>query len=474
MKIILKHKILETISAIAHQSDTECYVVGGFVRDTIMKRPTKDIDILVVGSGIELAEKVATKLKCQVHVFKNFGTAQIKTPSVEIEFVGARKESYDRGSRKPVVENGTLEDDLDRRDFTINALAASLSPLNYGEVTDRFGGIEDINNGIIRTPLEPGITFSDDPLRMMRAVRFASQLGFSIEEKTKAAITAQASRLEIISAERMTDEFTKILLSPLPSAGIMLMEECNLLAYFIPELLLLKGAEYVDGQGHKDNFSHTLQVVDNVRRNTDNIWLLWTALLHDIAKPKTKRFSKETGWTFHGHEIAGSKMAADIFKRIRLPLGEPLRYVRKLISLHLRPAALTEEEISDSAVRRLLFEAGDNIEDLMILAEADITSKNKEKVQRYLANFAFLKEKMKDVEDRDRIRNWQPPVTGEEIMEVFGLPPCKTIGDLKNALKDAILNGDIRNDRKEAWDFLIQKAREIPLEVKVDPERMVD
>ena len=470
MKIVLKHKILEVISDIAFRHKTECYVVGGFVRDTLMKRPTKDIDILVVGNGIELAEKVAKHLNCNVHVFKNFGTAQIKTPSVEIEFVGARKESYDRSSRKPVVENGTLEDDLDRRDFTINALAASLNPLHYGEITDRFGGIDDINNCILRTPLDPGITFSDDPLRMMRAVRFASQLGFSIEEKTMAAIKANAHRLEIISAERMTDEFSKILLSPLPSVGIQLMAECGLMSFFIPELLLLKGAEYVDGQGHKDNFSHTLQVVDNVRKKTENIWLLWTALLHDIAKPRTKRFSKETGWTFHGHEIAGSKMAAEIFKRIRLPLGEPLRYVRKLISLHLRPAALTEEEITDSAVRRLLFEAGDDIEDLMILAEADITSKNKEKVMRYLANFELLKEKMKDVEERDRIRNWQPPVSGEEIMKVFGLPPCKIIGDLKSALKEAILNGEIKNDRQEAWIYLINKASEISVEVKQNPE----
>jgi poly(A) polymerase len=469
MKIVLKHKILDVISEIAFQNKSECYVVGGFVRDTIMKRPNKDIDILVVGSGIELAEKVAEKLKCNVHVFKNFGTAQIKTPEIELEFVGARKESYNRNSRKPIVENGTLEDDLNRRDFTINAIAASLNPLNYGEVIDKFNGINDIDNCIIRTPLEPSITFSDDPLRMMRAIRFASQLGFTIEEKTKAAISENTSRLEIISVERMTDEFTKILLSAVPSYGIELMDECGLLPYFIPELLLLKGAEYVDGQGHKDNFSHTLQVVDNVRKNTDNEWLLWTALLHDIAKPKTKRFSKETGWTFHGHEIAGSKMAADIFRRIRLPMGEPLRYVRKLISLHLRPASLTEEEITDSAVRRLLFEAGNDIEDLMILAEADITSKNKDKVQRYLANFALLKEKMKDVEERDRLRNWQPPVTGEEIMQVFALPPCKTIGDLKNALKEAILNGEIKNDRKEAWVFLINKAAEMSVEVKEKP-----
>lgn len=470
MQISFQQKILEIISGIASQHHTECYVVGGFVRDAILHRPSKDIDILVVGSGIELAEKVADRLHCQVHVFKNFGTAQIKSGSLEIEFVGARKESYNRNSRKPVVENGTLEDDLDRRDFTINALAASLSPADLGKVIDRFNGLQDLENGIIRTPLDPLVTFSDDPLRMMRAVRFASQLGFSIDPVTFEAIRKQAARLEIISAERMTDEFSKILLSPIPSVGIRLMDESGLLNHFLPEFLQLKGAEYVDGQGHKDNFSHTLQVVDNVRRNTNNIWLLWTALLHDIAKPKTKRFSKEHGWTFYGHEIAGARMAGDIFKRLRLPLGEHLKYVKKLISLHLRPAALTEEEITDSAVRRLLFEAGDDTEDLMTLAEADITSKNKEKVKRYLENFSILKQKMKDVEERDRVRNWQPPVSGEEIMQVFGLSPCKTVGDLKNALKEAILNGDIRNDRTEAWGYLIKQAEEISLPVKIMPD----
>jgi len=470
MKIVLNHKVLELISDIAFRNKTECYVVGGFVRDTIMNRPNKDIDILVVGSGIELAEKVAEKLNCNVHVFKNFGTAQIKTPEFEIEFVGARKESYNRNSRKPIVENGTLEDDLNRRDFTINAIAASLNPDRYGELIDKFKGIEDIDNCIIRTPLEPDITFSDDPLRMMRAVRFASQLGFTIEEKTKTAITENASRLEIISVERMTDEFTKILLSAIPSYGIELMDECGLLNYYLPELLNLKGAEYVDGQGHKDNFTHTLQVVDNVRKNSKNIWLLWAALLHDIAKPKTKRFSKESGWTFHGHEIAGAKMAGDIFRRIRLPLGEDLKYVKKIISLHLRPAALTEEEISDSAVRRLLFEAGNDIEDLMIHAEADITSKNKEKVRQFLSNFEILKQKMKEVEENDRVRNWQPPVSGEEIIHVFGIPPCKTIGDLKNSLKEAILNGEIKNDKNEAWQYLIKKAADLNIDVKNKPE----
>ena len=470
MKIILRHKILETVSEIAFHNKTECYVVGGFVRDSIMRRHNKDIDILVVGSGIELAEKVAERLGCNVHVFKNFGTAQVKTSEIEIEFVGARKESYNRGSRKPVVENGTLDDDLSRRDFTINAIAASLSPLNYGEIIDKFNGTEDINKGIIRTPLEPNITFSDDPLRMMRAVRFAAQLGFSIDDQTLTAISSNAERLEIISAERMTEEFNKILLSPIPSAGIQLMQETGLLKYFLPEMLMLKGTEYVGGFGHKDNFSHTLQVVDNVRKNTDNIWLLWTALLHDIAKPKTKKFTKETGWTFHGHEILGAKMAGDIFRRLRLPLGEPLKYIKKIISLHLRPAALTDDVISDSAVRRLLFEAGNDIEDLMILAEADITSKNREKVKKYLENFAILKQKMELVEESDRVRNWQPPVSGEEIMSVFGLEPCKKVGDLKNSLKEAILNGDIRNDRVEAWNFLIEQAKSMGIELVIKPE----
>lgn len=474
MKIILKNKILEEISEIAYQNKTECYVVGGFVRDTIMKRPTKDIDILVVGNGIELAEKVAKKLNCNVHVFKNFGTAQIKTPEIELEFVGARRESYNRNSRKPVVENGSLDDDLNRRDFTINTLAASLSPLNYGEITDKFNGLDDINNCIIRTPLEPNITFSDDPLRMMRAIRFASQLGFTIEDTTKTAIADNASRLEIISVERMTEEFCKILLSAVPSYGIELMEETGLLKFYLPELLLLKGAEYVDGLGHKDNFTHTLQVVDNVRKNTENIWLLWAALLHDIAKPRTKKFTKETGWTFHGHEITGARMAGDIFKRIRLPLGEHLKYVKKIISLHLRPAALTEEEITDSAVRRILFEAGNDIEDLMVLAEADITSKNKEKVKRYLENFVLLKQKMALVEESDRIRNWQPPVSGEEIMRVFGLDPCKKVGDLKNSLKEAILNGEIKNDPAKAWQFLIEQAKKMNIGTKQKPEENID
>ncbi|PKP23200.1 MAG: tRNA nucleotidyltransferase [Bacteroidetes bacterium HGW-Bacteroidetes-21] len=476
--VLLSNKAIRVISEVTSREKATVYVVGGYVRDMVMKRKTKDIDILVIGSGIEIAEKVAAEIKgATLNVFKSFGTAQVKfeLPSdtepdkmltYELEFVGARKESYNRGSRKPIVENGNLEDDLNRRDFTINTLVASLMLENFGEIIDRFEGILDIEYKILRTPLDPDITFSDDPLRMMRAIRFASQLGFTIEAKTLEAISRNASRLEIVSTERITDEFNKILLSETPSVGLWLMEKTGLMNYYMPELLHLKGSEYVDGKGHKDNFSHTLQVVDKIRTTTDNIWLIWTALLHDIGKPATRMFQKGTGWTFHGHEIVGSKMASPLFKRLRLPLGEPLKYLRKLISLHLRPAALTEEIITDSAVRRLLFEAGDDINDLMLLAEADITSKNKEKVTRYLTNFAILREKLQEVEENDRIRNWQPPVSGEEIMQVFSIPPCKTVGDLKNAVREAILNGEIKNDPAEAWKFIIRLAGESGLSPK--------
>lgn len=453
----------KSCSEVSSETNIPAYAVGGYVRDIQLQRPCKDIDIVVIGSGIEFAKQVAKKLnpKLKVNYFENFGTAQFIYEGIDYEFVGARKESYLRDSRKPIVEDGTFEDDIARRDFTINALAISLNEDNYGELIDLYHGMSDLESKIIRTPLDPDITFSDDPLRMMRAVRFASQLGFTIEDKSFEALQRNAARLDIISKERIHVELNKILLSPKPSIGLDLMFKAGLLPYVMPELLLLHGVELYKGKGHKDNFYHTLQVVDNVAEKSDNLWLRWSALLHDIAKPQTKAFSEENGWSFHGHEVLGTKMAVNIFKTLKLPLDQPLQYVRKLIFLHLRPIALTKEEITDSAVRRLLFEAGDDIDDLLILCHSDITSKNEAKVARYIANLEKLKLKIKEVEERDHIKNFQPPITGEIIMETFNLSPCKEVGLIKNQIKEAILDGEIRNDYDEAYSFMLKVAKEI-------------
>lgn len=449
----------------ADRLNREAFVVGGWVRDLIMGRPCKDIDFVCVGSGIELARAVASVLGPDVHVavFKNFGTAHITWQDYQFEFVGARKESYRADSRKPVVEDGTLEDDQWRRDFTINAMAIRLNEKGFGELIDPFNGLEDIRKKIIRTPADPKVTFSDDPLRMLRAVRFASQLSFDIEADTFAAIVDMADRLKIVSQERITDELNKIILSPVPSYGFKLLFHSGLLKQFFPEMVLLHGVEYVDGNAHKDNFFHTLQVLDNVSRMSDNLWLRWAAILHDIAKPQTKRYDKKQGWTFHGHEERGARMVPGIFRRLKLPMGEEMKFVQKLVRLHLRPIALVKE-VTDSAIRRLLFEAGDDIDALMMLCRADITSKNKEKVTRFLKNFEAVERKMAEVEEKDRIRNFQPPVSGDEIIRMFNLKPGPVIGELKEQIKEAILEGRIRNDREEALAFLLERAREKGLE----------
>jgi len=465
MKINLSDNIFNTISLAASKLKIKAYVVGGFVRDAIIGRHSKDIDIVAVGSGIELAREVANMLEIKkVAVYKNFGTAQIKVKDKDIEFVGARKESYQRNSRKPIIENGTLADDQSRRDFTINALAASLSKKDFGNVIDSFNGLDDLQNRIIRTPLEPVITFSDDPLRMVRAIRFASQLGFDIENETFKAISVNAERLKIVSIERIIDEFNKIILSPKPSVGIEMLNETGLLEIFFPQLIKLKGVENVEGKMHKDNFAHTLQVVDQISILSNDLWLRWAALLHDIGKPATKHFNKINGWSFHGHEVTGAKMVEEIFRNLRLPLNEKLKYVQNLVGLHLRPIALVHEVVTDSAVRRLLFEAGENIEDLMQLAEADITSKNEKKVKLYLSNFKLVRKKLKEVEEKDRIRNMQPPVSGEEIMKIFNLPPCKIVGDLKNKIKDAILDGLVANEREAVLNYLFKIAKDKGIE----------
>lgn len=460
--------IFQLITRTADTLTLECYAIGGYVRDIFLYRPSNDIDIVTVGSGIQLAKAVAKELGKGAHlsVFKNFGTAQVKYKDYEIEFVGARKESYQRDSRKPIVEDGTLQDDQNRRDFTINALAVCLNQNRLGELLDPFGGLEDMKNLTIRTPLDPDITFSDDPLRMMRGIRFSSQLGFDIEPETFDAITRNAKRIEIISKERVIDELNKIVLSPKPSLGFIQLDKTGLLDLIFPELVALKGAETKDGVGHKDNFYHTLAVLDNISRKTDNLWLRWAAIFHDIAKPATKRWDNKYGWTFHNHNFIGEKMLPKIFREMKLPLNEKMKYVQKLVLLHMRPQVLVDEDITDSAVRRLLFEAGDDVDDLMTLCEADITSKNPKKVQRYINNFKIVRQKFKEIEEKDNIRNFQPPINGAEIMEIFALPPSAEVGRLKSSIKDAILDGVIPNEYDAAYQYLVEKAKSIGLEVK--------
>ena len=457
----LAHPVFGQIAEIAAQEGVEVYVIGGFVRDHFLNRPCTDIDVVVVGSGIRIAELLAKKRNCSVNVFKSFGTAMLRAGDMEVEFVGARKESYRADSRKPIVEDGTVEEDQNRRDFTINALAFSLNAADFGTLVDPFNGMEDLHNGIIRTPLDPDTTFSDDPLRIIRGIRFATQLGFRIEEGTLEAMKRNRERVKILSRERIDTELEKILMSPIPSVGFYLLDECGLLPLIFPELEALKGVERRGRRAHKDNFAHTLQVLDNVAEKNDNLWLRWAALLHDIGKPRTKGWDEQVGWTFHGHEVVGSKMVKSIFYKMKLPMNQKMKYVQKLVTLHLRPIALAKEGVTDSAVRRLLFEAGDDIEELMLLCEADITSANDAKVRLYLKNFALVREKLKEIEEKDRIRNFQPPITGEIIMQTYGIEPCREVGEIKQVIKDAILEGKIGNNYEEAFALMEETAKTI-------------
>ncbi len=460
----IKLPIFKVISEAADSLGVEAYAVGGYVRDFFLYRPCKDIDIVSIGKGIELAMEVAARLgNRKVNVYKNFGTAQIVYNDYNIEFVGARKESYRSDSRKPIVEDGTLDDDQKRRDFTINALAIGLSKSNYGVLVDSFDGINDLENRIIRTPLDPDITYSDDPLRMMRAIRFASQLGFEIEKQSFESICRNKDRIKIISKERITDELNKIILSDIPSVGLSLLFDAGLLQIIFPEMAALQGVDTVGVQAHKDNFYHTLQVLDNLSLRTNDLWLRWAAILHDIAKPLTKRYDNKVGWTFHGHEDKGARMVPQIFADLKLPLNEKMKYVQKLVQLHLRPIVLAQDIVTDSAVRRLLADAGDEIDDLMLLCEADITTKNDKKIKKYLANFQLVRQKLKDVEEKDHLRNWQPPVTGEDIMKTFGIGPCLEVGIIKTAIREAILDGIIPNEEQAAYQFMVKKGEEMGL-----------
>lgn len=468
---ISSHEI-ELVGSVADEIGRECYVVGGYVRDIFLGRTSKDVDFVTVGSGIEVAERVERRLRhATLAVFRNFGTAQVKWRGMELEFVGARKESYSHDSRNPIVEDGTLDDDQRRRDFTINAMAICINRDRFGELLDPFNGMSDLNNRLIRTPLDPDITFSDDPLRMMRAIRFATQLNFEIFPETFSAIERNRERISIISKERITDELMKIMKADVPSRGFVLLDRCRLLELIFPELAALKGVETVNGRGHKDNFAHTLQVLDNVAAKSDNVWLRWAALLHDIAKPATKRYDEKLGWTFHNHNFIGEKMVPRIFKRMRLPMNEKLKYVAKLVGLHMRPIALVEDVVTDSAVRRMLFDAGDDIDDLMLLCAADITSKNREKVRRFKENYDLVRQKLVELEEKDRIRNFQPPVSGEEIMATFGLPPCSDVGKVKEAIKNAILDGKVANDHDEARRFMLEVAAGMGLKPVANAEQ---
>lgn len=461
-----EQQIFELLAAAARELGYPAYIIGGYVRDRLLKRPSKDMDVVCVGSGIELAQKLASKLqpKPKVVVYKRFGTAMLHFKDLELEFVGARKESYRQESRKPIVENGTLEDDQNRRDFTINALAISLNEGSYGELVDPFGGVAHLEEKRIKTPLDPNITFSDDPLRMMRAIRFATQLNFTIDKTTLEAISSQKERIKIISQERITTELQKIMASPKPSIGYQLLFETGLLKLIFPALHAMHGVEFKNGQGHKDNFYHTLQVLDNVAKVSDNIWLRWVAVLHDIAKPLTKRYIQGQGWTFHGHEALGARFVPKFFRRMKLPMGNEMKYVQKLVGLHQRPVVLTKEEITDSALRRLMFEAGEDIDDLLLFCGADSTSKFQWKLDKYAENLKVLTAQIAALEEKDRLRNWQPPISGEIIMETFGLKPCREVGQIKNSIREAILDGDIKNDYQEAFDFMLQKAKMMGIE----------